>query len=402
MIKRRLFLKTLMLAAGWPLAARLDDAPIRVCAVCGHEALHDGPTCLHCGAPLPPLPAAPPTEAPPADSARPSATSHPSTTAPNILPNGASAEELQWTRQLFNAGELWGAVLVARNVSALAALQGEEGAKTRAAAVVMQVECRRRLFVVRRPCPVCDGTGRRRIQIVSLKGSVIEQELPSLFCESCKGTGTWNARPLLDELSRAEAAARRAFVVEQLRRGREENRGIWLPRGAADQLNVRSIAAMRVAAGTPCATCLGFGAIGCMQCSGAGRIRCTNKNCVQGTEICPVCNGTGRSRTATDSGAIQKRCEACNGLGKRECPVCHGKGELVCDRCDGRGESLCAACRGAGEAPLCDRCEGQGFLVCTRCAGKGEVRGQSCIACGGQGVVLCPNCQGAGRVTRRR
>ena len=402
MRQRRIITEVLVLAAGFLLAVRLWAASLRVCGSCGHEALHDGPTCLHCGATLPPVDGGPKEDTPPPDApSRPPAVEPSAPSAP-ALPVGVEADELRWARQMFDAGELWGATLAARNAAALAALRGEAGAPVRAEAAGLLAECRRRLFVVRRSCPVCDGTGRRHIQIVTLKGAVIDQELPALPCLSCKGASFWNARPLLDELSRAEAAARRLFAVEQLRRGREDYRGIWLPRGVADGLDVRTIAILRTAAGTPCVSCLGFGAIGCEACAGAGRTRCTNDRCVQGTEICPDCGGTGRSRTTSGSGGIQKRCDTCGGTGKRQCATCAGKGDLVCARCEGRGERLCPTCRGTGDAPVCDRCEGQGFLPCSRCAGHGEVRGQPCTACAGQGVLLCPNCQGSGRIVRRR
>ena len=399
MITRRLFLRSVALLAGGLWAGGVRAAPIRVCSSCGHEALHDGPTCLHCGASLPPIREEPIPERPVAS--EPS-TGSPPASPPALLPHGIEAQEFRWAQQLFEVGEFWGAMLAARNAAALAALQGESGAATRAAAAAMIVDARRRLFVVRRSCPVCDGSGHKKIQIVTLKGDVVEQNLPMQPCGSCGGTGLWNGRPLLDELARVEATALRAFGVEQMRRGREEVRGVWLPRGVSDRLSVRSIAAMRTAVGAPCAACKGFGAVGCTACRGAGRIRCTNSRCVHGTQICPDCGGKGRQTTTHQSGTLTKRCATCGGTGKISCPVCGGKGELVCGRCEGRGEALCTTCEGRGEAALCTRCQGQGFVTCTRCQGTGKVRDQLCATCKGEGVILCANCQGSGRLARGR
>ncbi len=400
-MQRRRFLRLLVLAAGGLAAGRLRAAPIRVCAVCGHEALGEETVCGHCGAALPPLPAEPPPEQP---APPPVGQPPPASDLSALLKPGVAEEEVRWARELAETGEGWGALLAARNAIALAALQDAGGAKAMASAAALAHEVRLRLFVVPRVCPVCEGTGKKKIQIVTLKGEVIEQELPAMVCESCRGTATWRARPLADEIARAEAAARRAFGVEQLRRGRVEGQGIWLPRGVAEALDVRGLARMRRAFGLPCPTCSGFGAIGCATCQGAGRVRCTNRDCVHGTEICPDCKGSGRTSAAASGsvgGAVLTRCATCRGAGKRECPVCGGKGELPCNRCDGKGETLCAECRGAGEAPECARCGGQGFVLCTRCGGVGSQRDVSCTACAGQGVLLCTNCQGFGRARRR-
>lgn len=402
MMDRRRFLWLAAAGAGGWLARGVGAAPARICAVCGHEALHDGPLCLHCGAALPPLPE---TDAPaPKETPTPPAPPETDPMAANgVIAAEALANDLRWARQLAERGVPWGALFAARNTAAMAALRGEAGAKELAAASALALELRRAMFVVQRPCSVCEGTGRRRIYIVTLKGEVKTQELPSLACESCGGSGRWRARPLLDELSRDEAAAKRAYAVEQLRRGRVESSGIWLPRGVAEKLDVRATAALRKAFGVPCAACLGFGALGCSKCEGAGRIRCANRNCLHGVELCPDCGGTGRSRAAASGmTATIRRCETCGGAGKIQCRTCGGKGHLECDRCEGRGETLCAACRGAGEAPECNRCGGAGFIGCARCAGTGQNRGQPCPACGGQGVLLCTQCQGFGRVARRR
>lgn len=396
MMRQRIFLWMLALAVGGALLPLGWAASLRICAACGHEALHEGPVCTHCGAALPPLPEAVPPE-PAGEPPAPGPDRAPADPAP-VLPPGAAAAEVRWAQRLFDAGELWGAHLAARNAAAMAALQDADGADTLAAASALRNESRRRLFVVRRVCPVCEGAGTQSINVVTLRGEVIEQELRAQPCAACGGVGAWNARPVLAELSREEAVARRAFSVEQLRRGRRESQGIWLPRDLADGLEVRSTAAVRKAHGVDCTACLGFGALGCTQCAGAGKIRCTNRDCLHGTEICPDCRGAGRSRT----GAVTRLCDTCQGSGKRECPTCEGKGFLVCARCEGRGESLCATCRGTGASAECVRCGGQGFSACTRCSGTGEQRGQPCASCGGAGHILCTNCQGFGRLLRRR
>lgn len=395
-MKRRHFLRLLALAVCGGAIAAAGAGPIRVCGACGHEALADETVCSHCGAPLPPPPAETPTE--PVGPA-PTEATPPLPKLSDLVKAGVAAEEVRWAQRLAEQGEAWGAILAARNAMALAALEGDAGAQPMADAAGLIQEVRQRMFVTRRVCAVCEGAGKKKIQIVTLKGEVIEQEMPAMPCESCGGSGVWRARPLSDELTRDLGAARRAFGVEQLRRARVESQGLWLPRGVTEALDVRGLARVRRAAGLPCAACNGFGAIGCAACQGAGRVRCTNRNCFHGTEICPDCRGTGRA--GGSSGISLTRCATCRGAGKRECQVCDGRGELPCNRCEGKGETLCAACRGVGEAPECARCGGQGFQVCARCGGAGAQRGAVCATCAGQGVLLCPTCQGFGRATRR-
>lgn len=393
---RRHFLRLLVLGLGGWAVSQPQAAPIRVCGACGHEALGEETVCRHCGASLPPLLTETPAE-PIASEPAEAAPSSPRLS--DLVKVGVAAEELDWARRLAENGEGWGAIMAARNAMALAALEGDGDARVMADAAGLIQAVRQRLFLTRRVCPVCEGTGKKKIQMVTLKGEVLEQEMPSLLCESCGGSGFWRARPLATELTRDESAARRAFGVEQLRRARVESQGLWLPRGVMEALDVRGLVRVRRAAGLPCTACNGFGAISCATCQGAGRVRCTNRNCLHGTEICPDCRGTGRG--GGSSGVSLTRCATCRGAGKRECQVCNGKGELPCNRCEGKGETLCAACRGAGEAPECARCGGQGFQVCARCGGAGVQRGAVCATCAGQGVVLCPACHGFGRAARR-
>ncbi len=373
-------------------------AAVRVCAACGHEALGTETQCSHCKAVLPPPPGAEPPPPGPAETVN---DKEPSVPASTQVPEAVLADQIDTAKRLAGQGSFWGAILFARNAAAMAALKGRDGAAAGAALDTLIRECRKRLTALDQPCHVCKGTGARQMKSLSLKGDVIEQTVIGGKCTVCSGTGRVPARAQDDQLAREEARALQQFAAEQKQRGLEESRGLWLPAGLYASLSPREQSTARKAAGTPCSQCWGFGAIACEDCNGAGVMPCTNTECASGIEICPECDGKGRTTGTRGATSVQSRCAACNSTGKRTCSVCKGRGFLECEACKGHGEQVCKTCKGTGDAPACTKCHGDGIVECTRCAGSGKAKGMPCEACRGVGHSLCKSCNGAGRVARR-
>lgn len=381
------------------VAPRLQAlAAVRVCAACGHEALGTEAQCSHCNAALPPLPDAAP---PPPPAAEVGTETKPADPAAKQVPEAVLADQVAMAKHLAGQGSFWGAILFARNAAAMAALKGRDGATTGASLDALVRECRKRLTTTDQPCLVCKGTGAQQMKSLSLKGDVIEQTVVGGKCAVCKGTGRMPARAPDDQLTREEARALQQVAAEQKQRGLEESRGLWLPDGLYAALSPREQSVARKAAGTPCTPCHGFGSIACDGCNGAGVLPCPNENCAAGVEICPECDGKGRSTGTRGATSVQTRCAACNSTGKRTCTECKGKGFVECEECQGHGEQVCRTCKGTGDAPACTKCHGDGIIECARCGGSGTAKGKPCEACRGVGHSLCKSCNGAGRVARR-
>ncbi|MDZ4197721.1 MAG: hypothetical protein U1E27_00385, partial [Kiritimatiellia bacterium] len=257
-----------------------------------------------------------------------------------------------------------------------------------------------RALSIERPCPGCRGSGVRRVQVMRLNGEIVEQETPGVMCPVCRGRRTLAGRRTAAERTTAQGAVLQTYQLEQQRLGREDWLGIWVPAGLAEQFRARESAALRKAFGVWCSTCSGSGRRGCEPCGGTGIRACSNGRCIQGTEICPECNGSGRTQSSGGSRSLTRGCTACNSTGKRTCSTCEGKGFLVCAPCQGRGEILCARCGGSGQNATCNRCTGSGLADCTACRGTGVYRNEICAVCKGDRVLLCRTCNGAGRALR--
>jgi len=380
------------LLAGTLAPVRSLFGQIRVCPACGTEVVDLETKCRHCGADLPL-----PREAEPAP-----AEPEPVVVAerqPPTLPNGVGKPDYDQARRLMEEGDLWSAMLWARNASALMAI--EPGLATvRAKLDADRMAMRLRVAMTDRTCPTCDGRRVRRIQVTSLSGKVIEQDVPGAPCPVCHGLGTLPGRMSVAERNAVLGEARTNFELHQRGMGREEWMGIWLPAGSWEALPIRQAAALRRGFGVDCSACSGWGRTACSPCGGTGKTACTNAACIQGTEICPDCKGIGRTSAQSGSRTMTQTCGTCNGAGKRTCTVCAGEGFLVCAQCEGRGETLCTRCNGTGQAPTCTKCGGTGLLNCPSCNGTGKQGDEPCSACKGEGVMLCRTCGGAGRPGR--
>jgi hypothetical protein len=383
--------------AGWglglalvALSAALAYGALRICPGCGTEALGEENVCRHCGAAVPAAAPVPPVQEPEPESGEPAAPA-----APALTPEMARAEEGE-ARARLARGDWAGALLWGRNAVALYSLQGAEGL---AAAVKLDgslVELRRSALRVPRTCPACEGSGTRRIQMVTLTGARVERDAPGAPCPVCKGRKTLPGLRTAEEIEAALVNAGQAYALLQRQKGREEWYGLWLPAGLPGPLEIRRVVALRKGFGVLCPDCAGFGRSGCDSCGGTGALPCGNDACVQGEEFCPDCDGTGRFRDSDDTNTMVLTCPGCKGVGRRACSVCEGRGLTDCPDCDGSGERVCRRCKGAGRAPACTRCGATGLSDCTRCDGTGLDRGAACAECKTEGVMPCRSCGGTG------
>ena len=94
-------------------------------------------------------------------------------------------------------------------------------------------------------------------------------------------------------------------------------------------------------------------------------------------EICNVCSGT-----------MRNICPNCQGNGKTHCTKCHNAREILCPICQGRKFENTP--RGRREGP---RCKGRGKIGCDLCKRIGTI---PCRFCKTTGQMPCKNCTGTG------
>lgn len=415
------------LLAGFGLKAR---GAWRVCPQCGYEVADGLERCGHCGAAVPP-------KAPADGVPEPAKTDLPAEPPPPASSVGAlsgvpEALLADWKAAVAAAQQppYWLSFLFARNAEALIQLAGPEAPVKDGQVADLLHRLREPLARGEAPCPLCEGKGKTMIRTTTMGGEVIEQELAGHGCPMCEGRGTLPIWLPPEALQRGHTDALRRFTVEQRRRGREEYYGIWLPAKLKDRLTLRQAVTLRKAHGAPCEECLGFGSQACEPCGGAGRVKCSDKDCYYGVLTCPDCKGlgkstetvrpdsrrdydrnsdddtfgrsTGRSTSRTTSRTATVRCERCMGTGRFACPTCKGLGYEPCEPCKASGHVLCPTCQGVGMPPVCKKCGGEGLTACSRCKGSGKYKDGECPYCNGEGQLLCSSCDGTGRTTRRR
>jgi hypothetical protein len=414
---KRVLFRILILSVA--AAAGIAWAALRICGSCGHEAEGDETTCLHCGAALPAPASASGVDEPPVPDPEPAGDPAPGPGEPAVLPEGLLENQVEAARALADRGVWWGAMLYARNASAMAGLAGVPGATIQHEMERLQETARRAMADVTVPCASCEGTGRQRKLSIMLSGDVVEQAVEGAVCSVCQGTTTQTVRASQDRLQRDASDAQRHYDLAQRRRGLVAWQGVYLPEQFADRLEPRQVVALRKGFGVECEGCNGFRRVSCTTCKGAGHSPCTG-GCVQGRMVCATCGGRGRTtetrtdrstdnrsgtsrrtgRTTTRNTA-QVRCASCNGIGIRDCEVCGGTALIRCRTCAGEKDTLCRVCQGSGTPAVCTRCRGDGIQSCTRCQGTGKGRrDEPCEYCNGRGEILCATCEGAGRGRR--
>ena len=372
-----------LLFVGGTLIAKLLQCP-----KCGYEYQEGQATCQHCGTALPAKQAAAPVAAPAA----------PPITADIMSHEFADVEKARDAKQ---SGLL---IFRARNTLALLKLAPEASNAGSGDLLTAIKEAETALRDAKIPCFACRGTGQRIYSLTDMHGDVRRQESApgTVTCPVCDGAGKLPARTSQTVIVAAMSNAKQEFERQQQARGWENFAGIWLPKGLSDHLTIRQKAAVKGTLAGTCSTCYGFGFFGCVDCKGAGKLKCTNVKCIQGKEPCPVCKGK-KKITDTTGGrgnSVAHTCNACSGTGISLCAICGGRAYLVCAKCESTGQIRCTTCKGTGENALCTKCDGSGLVPCAACKGTGEIRGAPCPTCHGEKEAVCTICNGTGHKVR--
>ena len=363
--------------AGAALFIAAAFAGIMVCPKCGYENPQEARTCEHCMAELP--------ETQVIEGVGKAGDSNCTlleTGKVEFLKPGLVEEEIRWGNVYSATGEVEVARLFFRNAAALDMLTSPALTNDRAARIV---ELLKRIDSAKagtqRPCPVCGGTGKSSMKVVSLKGEVSYQDVHGKPCEKCAGSGKISGPTTADEWKFAAGRAAARYAALQRSRKYVPTGGAWIPLDIEQKLSTRQTVLLRRAVPPTCQLCMGYGRVECSRCKGTREIKCPNAKCVQGMTQVDV--------TAALSKTKVTRSE--------KCKVCLGKGVVACPECNGEGSVLCKDCNGTGELPVCKRCSGQGYSSCSRCGGTGKQKQGACSACGGEGIVACSACNGDGR-----
>lgn len=368
------------------LACSLWAAGLVICPKCGTEADGSATVCAHCGALLP---AARSENVVPTNTAV--SAEKRALTISDMALEAARTDKRLADECVAKRPEL--AYSFEENALALSRLVSREGMSVDAGKTLAEnlERCRKLLAYATRPCPSCNGGGKRTVQFQSLSGDKSTQANASmqisdgLTCPTCGGRGVVSAGRSADELRILIAQGRRDFETRQQALGRIACGRVWVPQELLALLDVKAQALIRTACPTPCPGCMGIGMQDCPHCKGAGRLKCTNEGCVNGLITVK------ESNTLAPKSAISR---------KERCPVCSGSGFMPCTDCRGVGTVPCKLCNGTGRNAVCQECGGQGWGVCTKCQGTGSVGGAPCPDCHGKGDRLCPKCHGEGCAVR--
>lgn len=360
----------LLVGAAW--------AAIQVCPKCGYENWQGGAICDHCKAELPAVA----KEAAPETAVNDIGYTLLESGKLEFLKPGVVEEEIKRAQAASATGDVEVARAFLRNATALDMLTNPAVKNDRGARIVELLKGMDKVLSgVARTCPVCNGTGKSTMRVVSLKGEESFQVVHGRHCQKCGGSGKITGAMTADE--RKFAAGRAVSQVSTLQKSRKyvPIGGAWIPMEIEAKLSTRQMVLLRRTAPPLCPTCLGSGRSNCLACQGAGEIKCTNPKCVEGmTQVAVVGSLTKTTITRTE-----------------KCKVCGGAGVIACATCTGAGSVVCKDCGGSGELPQCKKCSGQGFITCARCHGTGTQKNGVCSACGGEGIALCSSCNGDGR-----
>lgn len=361
-------------------------AAVLQCARCGHEYTEGAATCANCN-----------RELPRATTAKaPAAATKTSVTRDIILAEIASLDRAE------DADRHAITLLRARNTLALMQL-APDGAARPAEMIRAIADAERGLRETQDECFGCRGSGKRVYTMADLKGNIVKQSSAAgtVGCPVCGGAGKLPAINSAQRITTRMAAARQRYDRAQQSRGWQEFGGIWLPPGVIAGLDLREKTALKVAAASHCATCIGFGSFGCATCSGAAVIKCPNDKCVQGHEVCQICKGKRKLADPSSTRGVERTCTTCAGSGVAACAECSGRAKLACTKCESTGRAACATCKGLGEPPNCAKCDGTGLAPCRTCKGSGEGKGGTiCTTCNGAKEAPCSTCNGNGHAKR--
>lgn len=376
----RLILRVLLIismAAGVVLAEELF-----FCSKCGYENDRAATECTHCKAavsfskqePVKPVPAG----------------ASKSTFTRNgkleFVDPVTVEKEIAAAKSLMKAGDNDAARLCLRNARGLESLTDPAAGGTRHQTILALIkECERAAPQVKAKCPVCDGSGKSVMKVVTLKGEVSYVDVPAVVCPKCSGKGELMRSATVDDLRRRVAqAGKRYQEMQDGRKFADEGGGVWVPAELAQKLSVKQLVAMKKAVCAPCSVCCGTGSTDCSKCNGLGEVKCTNKKCVRGmVEI-----------------SAEKVISPSQVYGTEKCRVCGGSGVVSCMQCSAKGGTVCSKCDGTGTRPDCSSCSGKGMSPCSKCGGAGSIKDIVCATCGGDGFIFCNTCKGDGKAAK--
>ncbi len=244
----------------------------------------------------------------------------------------------------------------------------------------------KRIHEAREVCPICKGSGRKKIESIGIGGTRTTRESSVSKCERCGGKGRVNRMQSLNKIKILMGQSQTEYERLQRATGRVEEGKGWIPAAVAAKLTLRQRVGVRRMMAPPCTECLGIGRSSCAACDGASvetcRARCDN-GLVEPSET------EAKTRRLGESDDRRVRCKACNGMG-----------EVACSKCRSMGGELCDECEGSGKADRCSRCGGTGIADCRKCRGSGIYKDEECAACEGVGEIFCTGCRGCGKRVR--
>ena len=299
----------------------------------------------------------------------------------------AVADDMRTARLHLKAERVELARMFWRNALALNLLAGEDPGQVRLKAILEFLgQCDRLSGLVRRQCPVCDGSGKAVMTAQSLDGSTSDLQVTGRECQRCGGAGVVRGKETVDERKYRQGQAGDKYRMIQQSLGRQPVGAVWVPAESVEKFGIVESVMLKRAIPPVCSRCSGLGREDCSDCRGSGKVTCGGEGCEQGWVERESLGGR-IGGLHSDGKTIHKvRCEVCNGSGFERCKDCSGAGSF-----------LCKTCSGDGFAKLCSKCGGVGLSTCRRCAGSGVYRGEACSYCGAEGRSECTSCGGTGR-----
>jgi hypothetical protein len=137
----------------------------------------------------------------------------------------------------------------------------------------------------------------------------------------------------------------------------------------------------------------------CDVCDGTGKLEDSGDECSkcsgEGKVNCGVCAGSGNTRCSGCFGTRTEECRDCAGEGAIDCETCHGSSVIHCTSCR-NGNIECLDCKGTGHKSTCEVCKGDGEIICPECQGVPETckecKGEGCDECDDTGTKICDTC----------